>query len=161
VPSSAPSAWGSGAGVQGISLFSSLLRQLGLSAACTGSPAAGDCDSLGDTGPDTVRLPPSEQPLAAGPFKLRSRGRCPGPITLLCQLGRSAACTGSPAAGDSTVSGIPGRMQSCYLPPSRHGPLNSSSWAAFGPSHCQWDLAPGRPHGSPRLPGVCPVHRGR
>ena len=39
---------------------------------------------------------------------LGSRGRCPGPITLLRLLGRSAVCTGSPVAGDCGGFGITG-----------------------------------------------------
>jgi hypothetical protein len=41
-------------------------------------------------------LPPGRLPRRP----LGSRGRCPGPITLLRLLGRSAVCTGSPVAGD-------------------------------------------------------------
>jgi hypothetical protein len=52
-----------------------LLRQLGRNAVCTGSPSAGGCDDLGDTGPGAVRLPSSESPRVLGPPSWAATGR--------------------------------------------------------------------------------------
>ena len=45
---------------------------------CTGSPVAGDCDGLGDTGPYAVRLPSSESRAPSGrrAFKLGGHRAC-------------------------------------------------------------------------------------
>jgi hypothetical protein len=67
--------------------------------ACTGSLAAGDCDGLGDTGPDAVRLPSSESPpsRASGPFKLG-----PGDLRAsLMSVGPCARSASQPHAGPS------------------------------------------------------------
>jgi hypothetical protein len=93
--------------------------------------------------------------------RLGVTGRGAGPITTPRLLGRSAVCTGSPAAGDCDGLGLPGRTQSGYLSPSRPGPAGRPSRAAAGPTRCQWDLVPGQPHAVPRWTGAGPAHRRR
>ena len=101
-----------------------LLRLLGRSAVCTGSPVAGDCGGLGDTGPYAVKL--------------------------LRLLGRSAVCTGSPVAGDCDGLGDTGPY-AVRIP-------SSNSWGPLGSSGFQV----GRPPGLPAVSGTSrPVSRTR
>ena len=81
---------------------------------------------------------------------LGSRGRCPGPITLLRLLGRSAVCTGSPVAGDCGGLGDTGPY-AVRIP-------SSNTWGPLGSSGFQV----GRPPGLPAVSGTSrPVSRTR
>ncbi len=96
------------------------------------------------------QLLPSLRPLQRTCHSEQGRAGCPGPITLLRLLGRSAVCTGSPVAGDCGGLGDTGPY--AVRIPSSESPrvVGLSSWAATGPACRQWDLAPGQPHAGPR-----------
>ncbi len=67
-----------------------------------------------------------------------------------CCVRRIASCDGL---------GLPGRTQSGYYSPSRHGSAGRSSRAAAGPTLGQWDLVPGQPASCMRAPaGRAPPH---
>ena len=83
---------------------------------------------------------------------LGSRGRCPGPITLLRLLGRSAVCTGSPVAGDCGGFGITGPYAVRIPSSESRGPSGRRAFKLGGHRARLQSVGPraGQPHAGPR-----------
>ena len=94
---------------------------------------------------------------------LGSRGRCPGPITLLRLLGRSAVCTGSPVAGDCGGFGITGPYAVRIPSSESRGPSGRRAFKLGGHRASLQSVGPRARSAArgPPWPGPGPAHRGR